>query len=278
MKKLFTILVMALSVFTLNAQNAKVVLTAGDVWGDGTGYQLMLNSTNSVDLSNFKSNYCGHSAEMYLPDWDYTIPTDAANGGIVINSSDSLTIPAGTYTYAILNPSCIDPDTVEARAWQNWLEYQDYYQDTLGYPTYDSIHDALYDFIEDQMYSIIWIAGSGCDSSKATMEFEAGKTYTFAMSLSGTADCVTLTVTETPNEVGIEYFYGMGIHIWPNPATDFINVETSNAEKIEIINFLGQTIISTNVESVSIDGLESGIYFVRVSNSNSTVTKKFVKE
>ena len=276
MKKIFTILAMCFVVFALNAQNAKVVLTAGDVWEDGTGYQMLLNSTNTVDLANFKYNYCSHANEVYLPDWDYTIPANAASGNIVFNSSSELSIPAGTYTYAIMNPSCMDPDTLEAYAYQNWQTNQQYYQDSMGYATYDSIHDMLYEYVEYQTYSFIWVAGDGCDAPKATMSFEAGKTYTFTLSLKGEGDCVTMTVTDN---VGISENNAQTFGLYPNPTTEVLNIQANDVKDIEIANLLGQTVITTNVQTINVANLTNGVYFVRVNFNNGTVsTQKFVKE
>ena len=284
MKKLFTILAMCIGVFALNAQNAKVVLTAGDVWGDGSGYQMLINSTNTVDVASFSYNYCSHADEIYLPDWDYTIPANAANGNIVINSSSELEIPAGTYTYAIVNPSCYDPDTIEYYAYQNWLANQQYYQDTMGYATYDSIHDMLYEYVEYQAKSFIWVAGSECDAPKNTMDFEANKTYTFTLTLGTEGDCTTITVTgggdPTPGPGdGISETDAQTFGLYPNPATEILNVKAYDAKEIEIVNLLGQTVITTNVQTINVASLTNGVYFVRVNYNNGTVsTQKFVKE
>lgn len=64
------------------------------------------------------------------------------------------------------------------------------------------------------------------------------------------------------------------VRFYPNPATDFINVETNmnSAENnyIEIINLHGQLLkrvkISNLKQTVNISGIDSGIYFVRVGN------------
>lgn len=71
--------------------------------------------------------------------------------------------------------------------------------------------------------------------------------------------------------------------VYPNPATDFINVKTVNDvenTQIEIFDMNGRLIkvidsIKKN-NPISILELPKGVYFLRVSSSNNTV--KFIKE
>jgi len=135
MKKLFTILSIVLLTLGLNAQNkvlnknngpasfqtnttttftatqnnqakvgqATIVLTAGDVWGDGTGYQILID-TDGTGADAYADFTCGAS----YADWELMIPTNATSDDshVVANASQQITIPAGTYDYAILNPGC----------------------------------------------------------------------------------------------------------------------------------------------------------------------------
>jgi len=61
------------------------------------------------------------------------------------------------------------------------------------------------------------------------------------------------------------------IKIFPNPAKDFITIESPREiiEKLEVINALGQEVISSIHNSssitINIDNLNSGIYFIRVN-------------
>jgi len=61
------------------------------------------------------------------------------------------------------------------------------------------------------------------------------------------------------------------INIYPNPAKDFINIKSSEEviRELEIINLLGQTVLTSNHNSTSISlnisELKSGTYFIRVN-------------
>ena len=88
-------------------ENAVVVLNVPtDIWGDGSGYQMLLDADATM--------YTQLAAAMYFDeigsfnDFEYTIPENADYGinpaNIVVNNSVAIEIPAGTYDYAIINP------------------------------------------------------------------------------------------------------------------------------------------------------------------------------
>ena len=95
---------------------AQVTLTAGNVWDDGTGYQMLLDADatayGTIIPETGGLNTSGDvSAETYA-EFEYKIPENAdgalATANIVINSSVTITIPAGTYDWCITNPTAGD--------------------------------------------------------------------------------------------------------------------------------------------------------------------------
>ena len=92
---------------------ATVTLTAGNVWGDGTGYQMLLDADANTFGSiipniNPLSNSGDVPAEVYAA-FEYKIPGNAdgalSTQNIVLNNSVTIEIPAGTYDWCITNPS-----------------------------------------------------------------------------------------------------------------------------------------------------------------------------
>ncbi|MDR1973215.1 MAG: T9SS type A sorting domain-containing protein [Bacteroidales bacterium] len=80
-----------------DANSATITLTAGDVWGDGTGFLLLIS--NGFEDAYYVDDFFAAAA--------YKIPTDATlsvNSSVVINNSVSINIPGGAYDYAIFNP------------------------------------------------------------------------------------------------------------------------------------------------------------------------------
>ena len=69
------------------------------------------------------------------------------------------------------------------------------------------------------------------------------------------------------------------ISIYPNPATDILNIDTKNAiRQICIINSLGQEVIRTyNTKQINISDLDNGVYFINVLSDNTLIKQKFIK-
>ena len=72
--------------------------------------------------------------------------------------------------------------------------------------------------------------------------------------------------------------------IYPNPTTGFISVSIPNDgsnSKITIYNSLGQTIIEQNINqsnaTLSLENLNSGVYFYKIASANATQTGKIIK-
>ena len=86
---------------------------------------------------------------------------------------------------------------------------------------------------------------------------------------------------------GIEDYLAKSVTLYPNPATNTLNVSVSDASiritGVEIYNVYGQMI---NVEAqslasqqrIDISGLASGVYYVRIVTDGGLVTKPFVKK
>lgn len=139
---------------------ATITLVAGDVWGDGTGYQMLFDKTHSlygtiIPTDGALSASCSGNETLYSL-FDYKIPVNADGNcttqNIVINGTVSLTIPAGIYDWCITNPT---PD------------------------------------------DRIWIASSqgNVGGRQDDYEFEAGKTYEFTVTLVGQNDAVNVVIS-----------------------------------------------------------------------------------
>lgn len=139
---------------------ATIILKAGDVWGDGSGYQMLLDKSHSLYGSTIPSDgalslSCTGNESIYAQ-FDYKIPVNAdgncSTQNIVINNSVSITIPAGVYDWCITNPT---PD------------------------------------------DRIWIASSqgNVGGRQDDYEFEAGKTYEFTVTLLGENDATNVVIS-----------------------------------------------------------------------------------
>ena len=141
-------------------ENATVILTAGDVWGDGSGYQMLLDADatafgTTIPETGALSTNCSGNEAIYA-EFEYKIPTNAdgncSTQNMVMNNSVSIEIPAGTYDWCITNPTPGDR---------------------------------------------IWIAAANGNVGGRQNDyvFEAGMTYEFTVSMFGSNDGVNVVVT-----------------------------------------------------------------------------------
>lgn len=137
-----------------------VILTAPDVWGDGSGYQMLLDETHSlygttIPETGALSMNCSGNEGIY-DQFSHKIPTNAdgncSTQNMVNNASVTITIPSGIYDWCITNPTPGDR---------------------------------------------IWIAASNGNvgGRQDDYVFEAGNTYEFVVSTYGNNDGVDVTIT-----------------------------------------------------------------------------------
>ena len=65
--------------------------------------------------------------------------------------------------------------------------------------------------------------------------------------------------------------------IYPNPTTDYINIDCSSFESISIYNILGKELIKGTTNRINVSYLSKGVYFIKASNGVNSTTKKFIK-
>lgn len=106
------------------------------------------------------------------------------------------------------------------------------------------------------------------------------------------AHCTNSMTSEPSNTVtfhteicGIQDYLEHNLILYPNPATELVSVETTDASiritGVEVYNVYGQllnAIVSEeNPMRINVSGLSDGMYFVRVMSDSGVVTKSFVK-
>ena len=95
---------------------AMVTLTAGDVWQDGSGYQMLLDADatayGTIIPETGALTTSGDASAATYAEFEYKIPENAdgslATENIVMNNSISILVPAGTYDWCITNPTAGD--------------------------------------------------------------------------------------------------------------------------------------------------------------------------
>jgi len=108
--------------------------------------------------------------------------------------------------------------------------------------------------------------------------FTNGSIYTFKGYLNGTL-CSSGYIPPSP--VGLSENVMANFTVYPNPVQDAVSINFDNANRIELINLMGQIVYSENVEglnSININSSEyvNGIYFVKLYTSKGNGIHKLI--
>jgi hypothetical protein len=98
----------------------------------------------------------------------------------------------------------------------------------------------------------------------------------------------TTTVIMPAKDITIEARYATGINqnkqvnikIYPNPAGNYINIESETTGLVEIYTITGQKALEFEIDhnhALDVSGLESGLYIVKFSNRNVSEKMKLIK-
>ena len=89
-----------------------ITLATDDVWGDGTGYQMLLDADATAYGTEFEPVGGSGVFSGNYDNFEYKIPenadSDLNTSNIVLDDAVTILIPAGVYDYAITNPSPAD--------------------------------------------------------------------------------------------------------------------------------------------------------------------------
>lgn len=100
----------------------------------------------------------------------------------------------------------------------------------------------------------------------------------------------TILTATSSQEIGIANHLSGYIHLYPNPAKEYVDVVLDgnelNVKSVEVYDVYGKvlrTVVEVNDDSsvptrINVSGLANGIYFVRLVTEEGLVTKPFVKQ
>ena len=232
------------------------VLLSWNAAENATSYEIYRNGeriatetgTSSIDLQ-------GHEGDTYY------IITNCANGG-TSDASETATAEAVAVCNAVTDLTVRVESYGVVLSWnaaENATSYEVYRNgERIATETNTSSVD-LQGHEGDTYYIITNCANGGTSDA------------------SETATAIVTGISEVENNIAI----------FPNPATDILNITSSEEiSEIEIVNTLGQVVYRTEVNSdnavCDIEDLPSGVYMVRIRTlrqaQGAEIQKKFVKE
>ena len=91
---------------------------------------------------------------------------------------------------------------------------------------------------------------------------------------------VVLPVTLTTTDVSVNEHNQIEVKIYPNPATNFVQVTSDQIQRVEIYNMMGQQVFeqlySDSHVTIPTSGMSPGTYAVKVTATSGTVTKQVI--
>ena len=93
----------------------------------------------------------------------------------------------------------------------------------------------------------------------------------------------TSSLAVTQSTVGLgDDLLAESIRAYPNPATNYVNLDVPEGAEIRMVNMVGQQIMNrenTNAsERIDLSGLDKGFYFVQVTHESNTASMRIVKK
>ena len=87
------------------------------------------------------------------------------------------------------------------------------------------------------------------------------------------------TPTEANINLSVSDAVKQSFKIYPNPASDFVIIETQdNIKDINIYSVSGQKVMNTQNKKINIQNLRSGVYLIEIKTDKSTTTHKIIKK
>jgi hypothetical protein len=133
-------------------------------------------------------------------------------------------------------------------------------------------------------YNFAWTGPNDFESSEQNLDNVANQ-GDYSVTITDANNCVyTETFTVAGNVSTNELVSNSNIKVYPNPNNGLfvVNVGQSKGDiyQIEVKNIIGQTVynqqISTTVSNVDLSNVGKGIYFITISNNDSSYTEKII--
>ncbi|WP_432670694.1 T9SS type A sorting domain-containing protein [Flavobacterium sp. SM2513] len=135
------------------------------------------------------------------------------------------------------------------------------------------------------------VAGSSANTAPAEINFAvfSGSTTALPNISAGTMvfDNFTSRAIDVSNLLGTSDFVATKatVSVYPNPATDVLNVNTSNSSitAVQIVDLNGRQVMTKSFNNVSdaqlnVNELSAGMYLINITSGDTVQTKKFLKQ
>ena len=163
-----------------------------------------------------------------------------------------------------------------------WSSPEDYTPD-FSFAIYEAVYPSMADYVDSSIH-IVYMR-----------DFNPGHSISGDLDPAGINEIVYLGVDTTldePISSVIELENNYSINLFPNPATNNLNIRINTIEtvneniNVSVVDALGRTVALFNERingtnallNINVTNLKSGTYFVRLQSENSVISKLFIKK
>ena len=133
-------------------------------------------------------------------------------------------------------------------------------------------------------YTYSWAPAELLDDAtiqNPTATFEEEGIYTFTVTVNDGETTAEASITiDVVSCIGVEENILNNVSIYPNPAEDFIMINSENVEFAEVIDIYGRVITASEINGetrIDMSNFADGIYYVRLNSNGATAVQKVVK-
>ena len=274
MKKIFTLLSAAMFAVTLNAQTTLTQNTDDIVTGSNS---VACQGGDNFWARNFTLADYEISGEFTIESGRIGVQTIASNEIVTVN------VYATDYDFPWSNQTLLGTQSVEIPVGTD-VSYVEYTFDTpIVVPAgTESVAVEVHQPMTGVSFFIGGTADETAEGFLKSVQCELPD-YGYPSEIGFPDAHFYITVTGTEANMGTFELGANAVSVYPNPATDVINVSLKNGatvESIEIINLAGKSVFATKAgNSANVSFLPAGVYVVKtIDNKGVTHVSKIVKK
>jgi len=255
-------------------------------------------ASNALSVTTLPTivTYCASKGNNVTYEWiDYVAMggmtnTTAANAGYGnFTATKTATVTRGAST--TISFSCGFKSSTYTEYWYIWIDWNQNgtFETTELMSTGSSSSSATL----TKTFTVPSTATLGSTRMRVTMKYNAAptacETFSYGEVEDYTVNVVSNTFSSFSNESSFAEEIGneenTQVIIWPNPASDFINVGVNNGTrfgKVSIYNMIGSIVkvveIEGNDKEIDISDLPAGSYIITVDDEKEPLVKQFIKK
>ena len=265
MKKIYSLVAVLAATLSMNAQTALNVNGSLEDWTDATTQPSgwYISSTNLTNGIVVKSTDGAQDGVNYLKLQNQT----AASGRNEAALQDIAVTPGTSYTISYWYKS--DGTSFNFKHWAQWRTVlgggNNIEENITTFQPANSVAASVGQWVRIQVTEI---APATANAIRVSFRNYTGSSFASidnVMVYEGTA-------SNTQNEIE-------GLNIFPNPATDLVNVtsNTFGAKQVQLFDMVGKKVLDIETNDVfNVSGLNQGIYVMKVTEAGKTATRKLV--